>query len=80
MNNENNNNDNNNTEETEWKFGFGTICTWGDEVYSVNFLPSIEYLHNHYNRGLAFTFLGFGFFIGSINATLINAENENNDE
>jgi hypothetical protein len=71
---------NNLTEQDSWVFGFGTICTWGSNIYTINFLPSIEYIHNNYNRGLTLSLFGLGVFIGKVNSTLINKENGNVEE
>jgi hypothetical protein len=72
----------NNENNHKWDFGFGMVCTWGVEVYTINFIPNIEYVHNSFNRGITFTLFGLGFFVGKVNTTLINEQQEamNNSE
>lgn len=64
-----NNNTNNTANKEGWDFGVGAVCTWGNDVYTVNFLPSIEYIHNNYNRGISITLFGLGVFIGKVNSS-----------
>ena len=61
-------------EESNWVRGFGLVNTHGKNVCSIGMFPNIEYVGNSCNRGIVVSWLGYGLFVGKINAAFLDED------